>query len=100
MPVLKKVFSEAEQWALDRCAKWNCSSNLADVAWDMLENGPEFGTVQWNEVGHVFVKFFGKPDSLCCTAKRDWETIGNIAYKFGRTFRSERDRNKEGVASA
>lgn len=91
MPVPKRKFSDMEMWAQERCEQWNGCCDIAQIALDLLENGPDFGTVQWNEVGGMFTKYFsGAERGLCDTAKRDWETIGNIAYRFGPYFDEHR----------
>jgi hypothetical protein len=96
MPVVKKVFSETEEWAMSRCGLWNGYKNLAQIAEELLINGPEFGTVQWQQVGDVFVRYFGTCHAITCHAKRDWDTIGNIVYQFDRFYSNERKEVRDG----
>jgi hypothetical protein len=84
--IVRRKFTAAEEWAMERCARWNFTQTLPKIAKDLIENGPEWGTIQWNEVGGVFVKYFGNRDSLCCSAKRDWEIIGDMVREFGDSY--------------
>lgn len=84
--IVRRKFTAAEEWAMERCARWNFTKTLPQIAMDLIEHGPEWGTVQWNEVGSVYVKFFGSRESLFCQAKRDWEIIGDIVREFGDVY--------------
>lgn len=82
MPKLSRKHSEWEVWAKEACERWNWNCNLAEVARDLIDNGPDIDTVQWDEVGNVFKKFFGTSSPLVDTIKNNWETITDIVREF------------------
>lgn len=94
MPILKQEFSEWERWTRGRCEAWNGFRNLAQIAHELLRDGPKLFTTDWDMVGLEFVRYFGKPSALGGNpAKRDWEIISEIAYEFQRLV--EQVNNKE-----
>lgn len=95
---MKQEFSEWERWTRGRCEEWNGFCNLAQIAHELMRDGPEVFTTDWELVGREFVRYFGKPSALGGNpAKRDWEIISEIAYEF-RSLVEQASGKEEGVA--
>lgn len=95
MPVMKREFSEWEIWADCRCGVWNGYRNLAQIARELMQDGPTFGTTDWDAVGRSFVRYFGTPMALGGDrAKRDWEIIGEIVYEFQSLVAAAADKER------
>ena len=98
MPVMKQEFSEREQWTRARCQQWNGFRNLAQIAHELMRDGPEVCTTEWDLVGREFVRYFSKPHAFGGDpAKRDWEIISEIVQEFQSLVERANDK-EESVA--
>ncbi len=82
MAKLMRTYTQWEAWAAEACNRWNWNCNLAEVARDLIDNGPDIDTNQWDEVGRVFQKFFSVGAPLVDRVKSNWETITDIVREF------------------
>ena len=65
--------------ARHRCEAWNWNVNVAEIAHELIEQGFETDSEQFEIMGEEFVKFFGANDP---NAKTYWEIVGQIIETF------------------
>lgn len=75
-----KTKREIREWAKQRCEAWNWNLNVAEIAYELIEEGIESDSDRFDVLGKEFVKFFGQSDP---NAKTYWEIVGQIIETFG-----------------
>lgn len=71
----------AREWAKAKCKAWNWNYNVAEIAHELIEEGIEKDSEQFEIMGEEFFRFYG--DSMPSgQAELMWQIIGQIIETF------------------